>query len=177
MENINTHKRILGDVKCGEIVTIAEREYIVLDQANGSTSVITKNSVKNMAFGESGNYVQSDIRKYCIGEFYDELSRAIGDENIFTQIVNLGADDGTGKDISVTDKVSILTTEEYRFYREYLPVYNDRWWTATRVSADLPGYNCRVCCVDSGGVLSWNDCDCSCGVRPFCVLNSLIIVS
>lgn len=88
------------------------------------------------------------------------------------------ADDGTGKRKVVQDNVSILTTDLYRRYRAFLPSCGDWWWTATRVSDDDSlGYARFVCYVYSSGVLSWGGCGCSGRVRPFCILNSSILVS
>jgi len=171
-------KKTLGDVKPGEVVKLGNREYIVLGHAAETTAVITKEFAKKMEFGESGDYTKSYVREYCNGEFYKELVKAVGKDNIVKHTVNLMADDGTGKGKVVQDNVSILTTDLYRRYRAFLPAYGDWWWTATRVSDDDSlGYARDVCCVGSCGVLLWCGCDCSGGVRPFCILNSSVLVS
>lgn len=167
----------LGEAKPGSVVKIGNREYIVLGHAEETTAVITKDFTKEMAFGQSGDYLTSDVRKYCNGEFYNELVAAVGAENIVKHTVKLVADDGTGKGKTCCDNVSIITTENYRRYREFLKAYGDWWWTATRVTYDDEDYARRVCCVHSCGVLNWNDCGCCYGVRPFCILNSSVLVS
>lgn len=49
---------------------------------------------------------------------------------------------------------------------------------STRLSAgEGPEYACGVCCVSSNGILSWDDSDVCYGVRPFCILNSSILVN
>lgn len=167
----------LGDVKPGETVTLGNREYIVLGHGEDTTAVITKNFTTEMKFGENNDYRESNVRKYCNNEFYKELVAAVGSENIIQHTVRLTADDGTNKGVVCKDNVSILTTELYRRYREYLPAYGDWWWTATPVNSDDSDYSRDVCCVGSGGILSWGDCGCCCGVRPFCILNSSISIS
>ena len=169
--------RKLSEFKPGETVTIGQREYIVLSQGKDTTAVIAKKFAKKMVFGSNGDWRESDVRKYCNGEFYNELAAAIGAENIIEHTVNLMGDDGTGKGIACKDKVSILTTELYRRYREYLSAYGDWWWTATRLTWEDPDYARDVRYVDSRGILSWGDCHCDGGVRPFCVLNSSISIS
>ena len=156
---------------------IGNREYIVLGHAEETTAVITKDFTKEMEFGQSGDYLTSDVRKYCNGEFYNELVAAVGAENIVKHTVKLVADDGTGKGKTCCDNVSIITTENYRRYREFLKAYGDWWWTATRVTYDDEDYARRVCCVRSGGVLGWRGGGCCSGVRPFCILNSSVLTS
>lgn len=167
----------LGDAKPGSVVKIGNREYIVLGHAKETTSIITKDFTKEMEFGQSGDYLTSDVRKYCNGEFYNELVATVGAENIVKHTIKLVADDGTGKGKTCCDNVSIITTENYRRYREFLKAYGDWWWTATRVTYDDENYTRNVCYVDSVGVLGWNGCDCCNGVRPFCILNSSVLTS
>ena len=168
--------RTLGSVKPGETVKLGDREFIVLGHGAETTAVITKKFSKIMKFGESGDYEKSAVREYCNSEFYNELAKAVGEENIVKHTVNLMADDGTGKGKTVKDNVSILTTDLYRRYREFLPVYYDWWWTATRVNYTYSDYARLVCCVGSDGVLRWDGCDCSGVVLPVCILKSSISV-
>lgn len=170
-------KQKLGDVAPGTTIKLGNREYVVLGHGEDTTAVITKNFTKSMEFGENNDYRFSDVRKYCNGEFYRELVAAVGKENIVKHKVNLTADDGTGKGTLCKDNVSILTTELYRRYREFLPAYGDWWWTATPVNSDNEDYARGVCWVNSSGILSWFNCDFSLGVRPFCILNSSILLS
>ena len=168
---------LLGDVLCGNTVKLGDREYIVLDHNCGTTAVITKQFAEAMAFGEDGNYLTSDIRSYCIGDFYQELAKVVGVENIVPHVVNLDADDGTGDHVECTDSVSILTRDQYRHYRKFLPPYGRWWWLATRMNANNPDYACGVCYVGYSGLPNCFSCGYCGGVRPFCTLNSSISVS
>lgn len=169
--------RTLGSVKLGETVKLGDREFIVLGHGAETTAVIAKKFTKSMKFGETGDYEKSAVREYCNGEFYNELAKAVGKENIVKHTVNLMADDGTGKGKTVKDNVSVLTTDLYRRYREFLPAYGDWWWTATRVNYTDSDYARRVCCVNSDGIRNWDDCDYSDGVRPVSILKSSILVA
>ena len=172
-------RKTLGSVNPGDTVTIGEREYIVLGHEKGITAVVAKKPTKFMAFGQDGNYAKSDVRSYCNGEFYEELCKAVGKHNIIPHTVNLVADDGSNKGASVTDFVSILTNDLYRRYREFIPAIGSSCWTATRVTTLDKDYAHFVYIVYSygGGVLLWDGCGFSRGVRPFCVLNSSVLVS
>ena len=177
LTEVGEQTKALKNIVPGEIAKIGGREYIVLEQDGGTTAVITKEFVKNMTFGNDGDYAKSDVRKYLNDEFYKEVAAAIGSDNIVEYTVDLMADDGTGKGVSCKDKVSLLTTDRYREYREFLPAYGSWWWLATRANATIKDYSRYVCCVDSLGALGWNVCVGCHGVRPFLVLNSSISVS
>ena len=169
--------KTIGSVKPGETVTIGEREYIVLDHENGITAIIAKKPTKTMAFGKDGNYAKSDVRAYCNGEFYEELCKVVGEYNVLPHTVNLVSDDGSNKGAYVTDNVSTLTCDLYRRYREFLPAIDFDCWTATRVTTLDKDYARSVCIVDHGGILGWDDCGYFGWVRPFCILNSSVLVS
>ena len=169
--------KTLGGVKPGDTVTIGEREYIVLGHENGTTAVVAKKPTKFMAFGKDSNYAKSDVRAYCNGEFYEELCRVVGEYNVLPHTVNLVSDDGSNKGASVTDYISILTCDLYRRYREFLPAIGSACWTATRVTTLDKDYARNIYVVVSSGVLLWLGCGFSLGVRPFCYLNSSVLVS
>lgn len=169
--------KTLCSVNPGDTVTIGEHEYIVLGHENGTTAIIAKKPTKTMAFGKGGDYINSDVRKYCIGEFYEELCKAVGKHNIIPHTVNLVSDDGSHKGTLIKDNVSILTCDRYRHYREFLTAIGSTCWTATRVTTLDKVYAYGVCVVGSSGILGWDDCGCSHGVRPYCILNSSVLVS
>lgn len=171
-------RKTLGSVKPGDTVTIGEREYIVLGHEKGTTAIIAKMPTKSMAFGKDGDYTKSDVRAYCNSEFYNELCKAVGKYNIIPHAVDLVADDGSNKGAGVIDNISILTNDLYRRYREFIPAIGFSCWTATRVTTLDKDYAHFVYIVYSyGGVLLWDGCGFSRGVRPFCVLNSSVLVS
>lgn len=167
----------LGDYKSGETVKLGKREYIVLGHGAETTAVVTKDIAKEMEFGKSWDYSKSYVRDYCNGDFYKELAEVAGKENIVPHRVNLTCDDGSNKGVTCKDNVSILTAENYRRYREYLPALSKPSWTATGVTSLDKNYARNVCYVNSCGILDWFGCDCTYGVRPFCILNSSIFVS
>lgn len=130
-----------------------------------------------MEFGKTRDYSKSYVREFCNGDFYKELAKAVGKSNIVPHRVNLTCDDGSNKGATCKDNVSIITAENYRRYREYLPALGKPSWTATGVTKLDKDYTRYVCCVVSDGVLDWIGCRYSYGVRPFCILNSSIFVS
>ena len=175
IDEINKNIVPLGDVECGKMVKIGDVKYIVLGHSAETTALITKDFVREMKFGKDNNYKSSEVRAYLNGPFFEDLAEAVGRQNVIMHNVNLTADDGTNVGKCCRDNVSLLTTELYRRYRQYLPAYGKWWWLATPVS-DHKDYAGRVCHVFSNGVLGWSDSDCCRGVRPFCILNSEIKV-
>lgn len=176
---VEDKKSNLGSMKPGSIVELgkSKRRYVVLGHGTETTALVTENYVKTMAFGNDGDYIQSNYRKYLNGDYYEELCGDVGAEHIVKHTVNLIADDGTGKGKNVKDNVSILTNDLYRRYREFIPKVDYPCFTATRVTYDeKTGYSRLVCCVGSDGVLDWRGCDYANGVRPFCILDSSISV-
>ena len=163
----------LGRVICGSAIEIGDRSYIVLEHRNdGTTAVITKDFWKDMEFdNDSGDYAKSAVRTALNNEFYNEVANAVGVESIIEHEVNLTADDGTNKGVVCRDNVSLLTTDLYRKYRDFLPAYGSWWWTATPYSTEFPR---GVCYVDDDGTLSWDGCNYSRGVRPFLILDSSV---
>lgn len=169
--------KMLGSVKPGDTVTIGKREYIVLGHGEETTAIVTKKPITFMTFGSDGDYTNSNIRAYCNSAFYKKLCKDVGKHSIIPHTVNLVSDDGSNKGATVKDNVSILTCDLYRRYREFLPAIGSFCWTATRVTTLDKDYARGVCVVDSRGILCWFGCDYSYGVRPFCILDSSVLVS
>ena len=63
-------KRILGDVKRGEVITLGDRKYIVLGHGADTTAIFAAENFRTMEFGQSADYRESDVRKYCNDEVY-----------------------------------------------------------------------------------------------------------
>lgn len=169
--------KTLGSVKPGDTVTIGDREYVVLGHGKETTAIITKRPTAYMAFGDDCDYFKSDVWAYCNVDFYKELCKTVGEHNIIPHTVNLVADDGSNKGVIVKDNISILTCDLYRRYREFLPAINSACWTATKITALDNNYNNSVCAINPRGILSTYGVVYSLGVRPFCILNSSVLIS
>nr|DAG99424.1 MAG TPA: hypothetical protein [Ackermannviridae sp.] len=121
--------------------------------------------------GNWNNYRTSNVR-----EILSDMANAVFEEkSLLPHTVDLVADNGDRAYGTVQDFVFILTCDEYRKYREFIPHY-DRWiWTATPwgcgdKDSDAGGSSI-VRTVNAGGLL-YNYGACNCGaVAPACVLN------
>ena len=169
--------RTLGDCGLGEFIKLGNREYVVLGHDVDTTALITNHSAIVMPYGSNSNYINSLVRDFCNGEFYEELADVVGRENIVPHKVNLMCDDGTNKGMYCEDNVSILTADNYRRYREYITAEDKSSWLATGVSTICEDATDNVCIVGISGTISNIPLWYNCGVRPFCILNSSVIIS
>jgi hypothetical protein len=169
----------LADIDIGKTFFIGETQFIVLGQYDEETAVITKNVLKKMAFGESNNFDGSAVDAYC-KEFAGALAQQIGERNIVEHTVDLTSDDGLKDYGAVTRKVSLLTAEMYRSCVDVLDQYKtDCWWWLATPFSTLRHENADWAkCVSPAGVIGRDSFSRGYrGVRPFCILNSSILVS
>lgn len=170
----------LSDLKPKDEFKIGDEVFIVLEQTDNGTRVIAKEfAYCDVKFGDNSDWKVSSIRKTLNNEYFNKIVAIIGEKNILSMDRDLTSLDGLDDYGSCTDKVSLMTAAEYRRYHKILglkPNYPDWWWLIT--SASTPSNDCSrdVCVVDSCGILDWDGCDCSYGVRPFLNLESSISV-
>lgn len=170
----------LADIDIGKTFFIGETQFVVLGQYDEETAVVTKNVLKKMAFGDSNNFDGSAVDLYC-KEFADTLAQQIGERNLVEHTVDLTSDDGLKDYGTVTRKASLLTAEMYRSCVDVLDQHkpDSWWWLATPLSTPRHENTDWVKCVSPAGGIFYDDLygDVDCGVRPFCILNSSILVS
>ena len=121
--------------------------------------------------GNWNNYRTSNVRLILS----DMVNTVLDRESLLSHTVDLVADNGDRAYGTVQDSVFILTCDEHRKYRDYIPHY-DRWiWTATPWCCgdndSDTGYALYVRYVDMGGKMYIGDAYRSGAVAPACVLN------
>lgn len=175
-------KAELATLDLGETFKIGEHDFIVLEQMNGQTAVISKDlMLKNVKFDENTkDYGKSNIKKVIEEKIQPIIEEEFGAENIVSHDVDLTSVDNQLEFPSVPDcKVRPLTFDEVRNYSDFMPnnCLKDWWWTCTPWSTSERGYKYFVAVVPPAGNIGNNGCSCSGGVRPFCILKSNIFVS
>lgn len=121
--------------------------------------------------GNMNNYRTSNVRRIL-----SDMANAVFDrESLLSHTVDLVADNGDRAYGTVKDTVFILTCDEYRKYRDYIPNYDSWIWTATPwycgdKDSDT-GCAYYVCSVCAEGRLEENDACDSGAVAPACILN------
>ena len=116
----------------------------------------------------TNNYAKSTLRKTLL----EELLPVLGEENLLPHVVDLVADNGDDSYGTVTDKVFILSCDEYRKYRKHIPLLDEWSWTCTPWWIDpFSGIGSNVRGIHATGILSSYYADDSGGVAPACVFN------
>lgn len=171
-------KMKLTDLARGKTFHYAGFDWITLGAENGGTLAVMADILKLAPFDEDGSadWRAASSRKYLNGDFYEELKEADPDNGaaIMEATINLTADDGTNR-VTSTDRVFLLTAEQYRYNRDVLEPLSEWWWTLTRWSAST---SCSVRFVYSDGTLNSDGAYYSRdGLRPALLLASDLLIS
>lgn len=156
----------------GECFEFKGFEWIVLDNnVDGGVLAIMSSTWNNerYSFDDDGcnNYAKSSLRRKLL----NELIPVLGEDNLIPHEVDMVADNGDDRYGTVTDRVFILSCDEYRKYRKHVPLLPEWMWTCTPwyISDAGGGYIVRT--VNAGGGLNYYYAYDSNGVAPACVFN------
>ena len=148
-------------------------DWIALDRTeDGGVLAIMDGCWKEIPFDNkrdyTNNYAKSTLRKTLL----EELLPVLGEENLLPHVVDLVADNGDDSYGTVTDKVFILSCDEYRKYRKHIPLLDEWSWTCTPWWIDPnSGTGHGVRGIHPAGSLNLNVVYSSFGVAPACVFN------
>lgn len=117
-------------------------EWSCLDREGNTYFLIAAEPVAIRTF--SGNnyknttndWKDSDLRKWLNEEFI----KTFDDGDLVPMKQSLRADNGDWFYGECEDYVSLLTCDQYRDYREFVPDPNDYFWLVTPSSCDYPNY-------------------------------------
>ena len=177
MANITT-------LRPGEHFMFKNFEWVCLDPNHpdgGVLAIMAKPLAKEVKFcpsdefadekGNWNNYRTSNVRWILS----DVANTVFEKKSLLPHTVDLVADNGDRAYGTVHDFVFILTCDEYRKYRDYIPHYNSWIWTATpwccgdKDSDTDDAVTVRV--VISDGILSNDIAYGGLAVAPACILN------
>lgn len=156
----------------GECFEFKGFEWIVLDNnVDGGVLAIMSSTWNNerYSFDDDGcnNYAKSSLRRKLL----NELIPVLGEDNLIPHEVDLVADNGDDRYGTVTDKVFILSCDEYRKYRKNVPLLPEWMWTCTPWYITNTGGGHYVRRVGTDGFLDNSGAHYSGGVAPACVFN------
>lgn len=175
------NKVMMKDIPVGGKFATGIGRFIVLEQKEDSTVVITENLYrKDVKFDDDcTEYRRSSLRELCEGEILNEFSDEFGEENICTNEAGLVTVDGQEVFGKLLTKVRPLTFDEAREYNDLLvnKGLTDWYWTCTSWSTKERGWEYSVAVVSPSGGINYSNYDGSRGVRPVCILKSNIFVS
>lgn len=171
----------LSTLSAGDTFKIGEHDFIVLEQCEEKTKVISKNfMLKDINFDEDfRDYNTSNLKKRIETDILPVIVDNIGIDNIIEHEVDLTSVDMQYEFDSCTCKVRPITFDEARKYNDLLvnKELDDYWWTCTPWSTEERGYKCSITVVSPLGYVNYIICCNDGGVRPFCILKSNIFVS
>ena len=152
---------------CWTILDIKEEGYLCLADSVGDKQFDSA----------SNNWTTSALREHLNTEFAEKISDEIGEENIVQFNRDLMSLDGQTEYGTCLDSVSLLTVDEYRKYRQFIPNYGDWWWLASPWSTPCNNDETWAAVVVPSGDISINSCRNDNGVRPVCIFSSAIFES
>lgn len=171
----------LSTLNPGETFKIGEHNFIVLEQTDGQTKVISKAFMaKNIQFDRNTrDYNKSNIKKLIEEDIQPLIEKEVGAENLVEHIVNLTSVDMQNEFNPCRCKVRLITFDEGREYNDLLvnEDWDDWWWTLTPWSTEERGWSSSITVVSSSGGFLRDGCSLSRGVRPFCIFSSSIFES
>ena len=162
----------IGVLSAGERFIFKGFEWITLDNnVDGGVLAIMASSWngEEYRFDEDccNNYAKSSLRRKLL----NELLPVLGEDNLIPHEVNLVADNGDDRYGTVTDRVFVLSCDEYRKYRKNVPLLPEWMWTCTPWYITDSGDSYNVRCVITGGSLDYYNASNAYGVAPACVFN------
>lgn len=176
-EKTKERKIPLG-LKVGDKFDLSGTNWTILDIKDNGYLCLADN-IGDMEFdAASNNWTTSALREPLNTEFAEKLSDEIGEENIVQFNRDLMSLDGQTEYGTCKDLVSLLTVDEYREYRQFIPNTSDWWWLASPWSTPCNNDETCVAVVSPSGDFSSNVYYGNCyGVRPVCIFSSAIFES
>ena len=156
---------------------LAGVKWTILDKTEKGYLCIADSIGDRKFDGKCNDWKKSDLREYLNGEFLAKLEAAVSAENIIQFERDLLSLDGQTEYGSCTDKVSLLTVDEYRKYRAALPNTGDWWWLITPDSTACNNDTTWLTVVSALGGIRIDFYYYLRVVRPVCIFPSAIFES
>jgi hypothetical protein len=134
-----------------------------------------KDILEERAFSDNdddgcNNWSNSSLRERLNGTFYNELGLELEEHTS-----DLTSDDGMTDYGTSKDYVFLLTADDYRKYRKFIPDAYDWWWLITPWTCNSSySYTVRIVLTD-GTLSNYYAHGGGIGVRPACVFSQFVI--
>lgn len=147
--------------------------FICLDVIDGNYLAITADCLCEKRFNDNyndgcNNWKTSTLRRFLNEDVLEEHFDA---KHLIKQTSDLTADNGDKAYGTCEDYITLLTCDQYRKYRDYVPLFEECMWTLTPWRCD-PGVAHNVRGVYPTGAIGNYGADCSYGLAPVCLFNS-----
>ena len=144
-------------------------EFICLDIINGNYLAMTAKPWAEIPFDTNNrnDWRKSSLRRVLNNDFLELLDK----KHLVVQTSDLIADNGDKAYGTSEDYVTILSCDQYRKYRDIVPLFEGWMWTLTPWSC-YPPYSYFVRNVYTTGYVNNHSANSSYGVAPACLFSS-----
>lgn len=147
--------------------------FICLDVIDGNYLAITADCLCEKRFNDNyndgcNNWKTSTLRRFLNEDVLEEHFDA---KHLIKQTSDLTADNGDKAYGTCEDYITLLTCDQYRKYRDYVPLFEECMWTLTPWRCD-PGSASNVRNVYPTGAIVNISAYYSVGLAPVCLFNS-----
>lgn len=147
--------------------------FICLDVIDGNYLAITADCLCEKRFNDNyndgcNNWKTSTLRRFLNEDVLEEHFDA---KHLIKQTSDLTADNGDKAYGTCEDYITLLTCDQYRKYRDYVPLFEECMWTLTPWRCD-PGNASDVRNVVPTGAIFNSSANYSVGLAPVCLFNS-----
>lgn len=172
-------KKHIGKPEIGKAIELAGMEWLILDKTEkGYFAILNGFDGKERTFdSSSNNWISSKLRNELNTRFLKKITDELGEDAVIEFDRDLLSLDGQTEYGHCKDKISILTVDEYRKYRKFLPNMGEWWCLLTPWSTPANDYSTTITVVSPSGVISSLGYSCANGVRPACIFSSSIFES
>lgn len=172
-------KKYIGKPEIGKTIELAGMEWLILDKTEkGYFAILNGFDGKERTFdSDSNNWISSKLRNELNTRFLKKITDELGKDAVIEFDRDLLSMDGQTEYGHCKDKISILTVDEYRKYRKFLPNMGEWWWLLTPWSTPANDYSTTIAVVSPSGDVVGLGCDVGDGVRPVCIFSSSIFES
>lgn len=144
-------------------------EFICLDIIDGNYLAMTAKPWAEIPFDTNNHndWRKSSLRRVLNTDFLELLDK----KHLVMQTSDLIADNGDKAYGTSEDYVTILSCDQYRKYRDIVPLFEEWMWTLTPWSCDT-SHSRFVRCVHPTGYVNYYSAYNSNGVAPACLFSS-----
>lgn len=169
-------KKHIGKPEIGKVIELAGMEWMILDKTEkGYFAVLNGFDGKERTFdSDSNNWISSKLREELNTKFLKKIADELGEDAVIEFDRDLLSLDGQTEYGHCEDKISLLTVDEYRKYRKFIPNMDKWWWLITPWSTPVNDYSTTSTVVAPSGGVHRNLCSIENGVRPACIFSSSI---
>ena len=172
-------KKKYGKPEVGKTIDVAGITWRILDKLEEGYLVISDGfyGVSREFDDSSNNWDSSDLRNELNTDLRKKIEDSVGEGALLKFTRDLLSMDGQAEYGTCEDYVSLLTVDEYRKYRKYLPNMQEWWWLITPNTTPCNNNSSWVQVVSPSGNFDDDFYDGSRGVRPVCIFSSSIFES